>query len=140
MAKILLVDDDPAILKVFQILLSTEGHDVRITESGEEAVEIVEQGNIDLLISDVRMSPTDGFKVLRRVHETQPNIPVIMLSAYHTKDSAEMASRLGAFCFIEKPPDTKQLIKAVNEALAGCGAKDDSVDSNFGRRFQSHHS
>ena len=115
MAKILLVDDDPAILMVFQILLSTEGHDVRITESGEEAVEIVAQGNIDLLISDVRMSPTDGFEVLRRVREAQENIPVIMLSAYHTKDSAERASRLGAFGFIEKPPDIKQLIKFVNE-------------------------
>jgi DNA-binding NtrC family response regulator len=127
MAKILLVDDDPAILKVFQILLSIEGHDVRTTESGEEAVEIVEQGNIDLLISDVRMSPTDGFEVLRRVREAQENIPVIMLSAYHTEDTAEMAARLGAFGFIRKPPDTKQLIKTVNEALAGSGAKDDSI-------------
>jgi DNA-binding NtrC family response regulator len=134
MAKILLVDDEPAILKIFQLLLSTEGHDVRITESGEEAVGIVEQGNIDLLISDVRMSPTDGFEVLRRVREAQANIPVIMLSAYHTKDSAEMASRLGAFGFIEKPPDTKQLIKLVNEALAGCGAKDGGKLSQPGDR------
>jgi two-component system nitrogen regulation response regulator NtrX len=127
MGKILLVDDDPATLKVFQILLSIEGHDVRITESGEDAIEIVTQGNIDLLISDVGMSPTDGFEVLRRVREVQANMPVIMLSGFNTEDRTEMVSKFGAFDFIAKPPDIKQLIKAVNEALAGCGEKDDSV-------------
>jgi DNA-binding NtrC family response regulator len=123
MAKILLVDDDPTILNLFQILLSIEGYDVRITESGEEAIEIVEQGNINLLISDVGMSPTDGFEVLRRVREVQANMPVIMLSGYNTEDRTEMESRLGVFAFIAKPPDTKQLIKSVNEALAACGKK-----------------
>jgi DNA-binding NtrC family response regulator len=123
MAKILLVDDDPATLKVFQILLSFEGHDVRTTESGEDAIGIVEQGNIDLLISDVSMSPTDGFEVLRRVHEVQANMPVIMLSGYSAEDRTEMESQSGAFAFIAKPPDMKQLIKSVNEALAGCVIK-----------------
>jgi two-component system nitrogen regulation response regulator NtrX len=127
MGKILLVDDDPATLKVFQILLSIEGHDVRITESGEDAIEIVTQGNIDLLISDVCMSPTDGFEVLRRVREVQANMPVIMLSGFNAEDRTEMASQCGAFEFIAKPPNMKQLIKSVNEALAGCGEQDDSV-------------
>jgi DNA-binding NtrC family response regulator len=127
MANILLVDDDPAILKLFQILLSREGHDVRITESGEEAIEIVEQGKINLLISDVGMSPTDGFEVLRRVREVQANMPVIMLSGDNPEGRTEIESQLGAFGFLAKPPDMKQLIKSVNEALAGCGEKDDSV-------------
>ena len=67
MAKILLVDDEPAILKIFQIMLTREGHDVRITENGEEAIGMVQRGDIDLIISDVRMDPVDGFEVLSRV-------------------------------------------------------------------------
>jgi DNA-binding NtrC family response regulator len=125
MAKILLVDDDPAILTVFKMLLGIEGHDVRTTESGEDAIEIAQQGDIDLLISDVRMSPVDGFEVLRRVHKAQANLPIIIVSAFYSPASVEKASRLGAFSFIEKPPDTQRLIKSVNEALAGCEDKDD---------------
>jgi DNA-binding NtrC family response regulator len=121
MAEILLVDDDPPILAIFKLLLSMEGHDVQTTESGEEAIAMVQQGNIDLLISDVRMSPIDGFEVLRQLRKAQINIPVIMVSAFHSPASIKKASKLGAFCFIEKPPDTQRLIKSVNEALAGDG-------------------
>jgi DNA-binding NtrC family response regulator len=125
MAKILLVDDDPAILSVLKILLGMEGHDVRTTGSGEDAIEIAQQGDIDLLISDVHMSPVDGFEVLRRVHKAQANLPIIIVSASFCPASVEKATRLGAFSFIEKPPDTQRLIKSVNEALAGCEDKDD---------------
>ena len=125
MAKILLVDDDPAILTVFKILLGMEGHDVRTTVSGEDAIEIAQQGDLDLLISDVRMSPVDGFEVLRRVRKAQANLPIIIVSAFYSPASVEKAFRLGAFSFIEKPPDTQRLIKSVNEALAGCEDKDD---------------
>ncbi len=124
MAKILLVDDDPAILTVFKILFTIEGHDVRTTESGEDAIEIAQQGSIDLLISDVRMSPIDGFEVLRRVRKVQANIPIIMVSAFNSPASVKRASALGAFSFIAKPPDPKHLIKTVHDALSGCGNKD----------------
>ncbi len=125
MAKILLVDDDPAILKIFQLLLTTEGHEVLATGSGEEAVKLVQQESIDLLVSDVRMSPMDGFEVLRRVREAQPDILVLMVSAYASEASVKKASQLGAFKFIAKPPDPRQLIKSVNEALAERGNKKD---------------
>ncbi len=124
MAKILLVDDDPAILTVFKLMLTIDGHDVRTTESAEEAIEIAQQGGIDLLISDVRMSPIDGFEILRRVRKVQADMPIIMVSAFNSPASVKKASELGAFRFIAKPPDTKYLIKTVNEALAGGGDKD----------------
>jgi len=124
MAKILLVDDDPAILKIFQLLLSTEGHDVLTTGNGEEAVRIVQQERIDLLVSDVRMSPMDGFEVLRLAREARPDLRVLMVSAYGSEASVERASRMGAFGFIVKPPDPRELVTSVNEALAEGAAEE----------------
>lgn len=125
MARILLVDDDPAILKIFQLLLTMDGHDVLATESGEEAVKIVEQEDVDVVLSDVRMSPMDGFEVLRRVREARPDMLVFMVSAFCSQASVEKASRMGAFKFIAKPPDPRDLIQSVNDALAGAGIKRD---------------
>ena len=117
MAMILLVDDEPSILSVFQLILSMDGHEVRTTLRGDEAIEIVARGGIDLLVCDVRMSPLDGFEVLQQVRALQPDIPVIMVSAYAGPNAIRKATELGALSFLSKPTSPVKLIEAVNSAL-----------------------
>ena len=119
MARILLVDDEPTILNIFRLILTGEGHEVRTTEMGEEAIQIVEQGGIDLLISDVRMGPVDGFEVLRRSRALQADLPVLLVSAYNDADAIARGTELGALAFLAKPLASAALIKSVNDALGG---------------------
>ena len=117
MARILLVDDEPGILGVFQLILVGAGHEVRTTERGDDAIEIVRQGGVDLLVSDVRMSPTDGFQVLEQVLALRAELPVIMVSAYSDPEAIERATALGALAFLTKPLASADLIAAVDTAL-----------------------
>ena len=117
MARILLVDDEASILHVFQLILSIEGHEVRTTLRGDEAIELVTQGGVDLLVCDVRMSPLDGFEVLQQVHALQPELPVIMVSAYGDPEAIERATALGALVYLMKPTSPAELVEAVNSAL-----------------------
>jgi len=117
MAMILLVDDEASILTVFQLMLSIEGHEVRTTLRGDEAIEIVTQGGVDLLVCDVRMIPLNGFEVLQQVRVLQPELPVIMVSAYADSKAIKRATALGALAFLTKPVSLAELIEAVNNAL-----------------------
>ena len=114
---ILLVDDEPSILTIFQLILSMEGHEVRTALKGDEAITFVARGGIDLVVCDVRMSPVDGFEVLRQVRQLQPGIPVIIVSAYGDPDAISKLVALGALSFLQKPTSPAQLVEAVNNAL-----------------------
>jgi DNA-binding NtrC family response regulator len=117
MARILIVDDEADILIVFQSLLNSEGHEVRTTQSGEEAIQVAQSGKIDLLIVDVRMDPVDGFHILRSLQDSKSEVSVIIVSAYYDANSIELAKILGAFKFLAKPVGMEALIEAVNGAI-----------------------
>jgi DNA-binding NtrC family response regulator len=119
MARILLVDDDHDVLRMMQIFLVSEGHDVRTTQRGDEAIRLVREGGIDLVMSDVNMAPVDGFEVLQRVRALQADIPVIMLSGNNDPDAIDRAAELGALTFLVKPPSFAVMTESVNRALGG---------------------
>ncbi len=84
--KILVVDDEKNILKLYQAELEDEGYAVVTANSGKEALEVFEAENPDLVTLDILMPDIDGIQVLRQMKEKRPNMPIIMLTAYDYRD------------------------------------------------------
>jgi len=117
MARILLVDDEMNILQVLSCMLRSKKHEVVFTTEGQKAIEHTKAEHFDLLISDIRMSPVDGMTVLKNVRAVRPELPVLMLTAYGSLDTAKQAIDLGAFGYLLKPFNLQELLITVERAL-----------------------
>ena len=115
--RILVVDDDDAIRRSLTMMFEFEGFDCETASSGPEAVQVAERAEIDLVVLDVKMAGLDGLETLRLLRERAKDVPVIMLSGHGTVKTAVEATRLGAFDFLEKPPETEKLLVAARNAL-----------------------
>ena len=106
MPSVLVVDDDPDMLKYTQVLLETEQYDVSTASTGIEALQFVRQGNRpDIVLLDVMMPGLDGLETLERLREVLPEIKVIMLSCLTDTHKVVQAMRLGALDYLAKPLD-----------------------------------
>ncbi len=117
MGYILLVDDDDRLRDSFYNILSMEGYAVRAASSGEAALRMAEEETPDAVIMDVRMPGMDGLAALRLLHEREPRLPVIIMTAYSTTESAIEATKLGAFDYILKPFESPDVLELVAKAL-----------------------
>jgi len=115
--RILVVDDEDAIRRSLTMMFEFEGFDCETASSGPEAVQVIERAEIDLVVLDVKMAGLDGLETLRLLRERAKDVPVIMLSGHGTVKTAVEATRLGAFDFLEKPPETERLLVAARNAL-----------------------
>ncbi len=113
---ILLVDDDAALLEVTSIVLSSEGYEVLMAEDGAEALRIVSQEKLDLVVLDVMLPKTSGFEVLKKIRE-QTDVPVVMLTAKSQSVDKVVGLELGADDYITKPFDTKELLARIRAIL-----------------------
>ncbi|MCK5219790.1 response regulator, partial [bacterium] len=118
MSKILIVDDERGIRESLDIFLSDEGHAIDTASNGREALFLLKKHNYDLVLTDVRMPDMNGMVLMKEIKEKmrQP-VPVIILTAYGTIQSAVTAVKEGASDFILKPFEIEHLRKAVNKAL-----------------------
>nr|WP_314265568.1 two-component system response regulator GlrR [uncultured Moellerella sp.] len=116
-ANLLLVDDDPSLLKLLGMRLTSEGFRVVTAESGPEALKILTKEKIDLVISDLRMDEMDGMALFEEIQKLYPNLPVIILTAHGSIPDAVAATQQGVFGFLTKPVDRDALYKAIDEAL-----------------------
>ena len=121
-ARILVVDDEPAIVHALKTLLSREGYTVVSTDNAPDALELFRQESrtdrpFNLVISDIYMEGVDGLELLRQALAHNPKIAVIMITAYGSVDSAVQAMRRGAFDYITKPFKFDELIQTVQRAL-----------------------
>ena len=91
--KVLVVDDDAAILEVLEMRLSAMGFDVTATSDPRKALEATEAGRFDLALLDLRMEPTDGMRLMEGLHERQPRLPVLIMTAHGTIQTAVEAVR-----------------------------------------------
>ena len=103
MSKILIVDDEPRILLLMQSLLKANGYTVVTANDGESALGIVRGGGIDIMVTDLRMQPMDGMTLFKEIHAIAPSMPVILLTAYASVETAIEAMKLGIFDYITKP-------------------------------------
>jgi DNA-binding NtrC family response regulator len=138
MAKILIVDDEARILLLLQSLLKANGYETVTAKDGLEALELIKKNTFDLIITDLRMSPMDGMSLFREVKTLFSAMPVILLTAYASVETAIEAMKLGAFDYLTKPFKVDELMATVKRALeAGKSATAAvSTDPNAPLRYQ----
>ncbi|UCD91322.1 MAG: sigma-54-dependent Fis family transcriptional regulator [Desulfobacterales bacterium] len=114
---ILIVDDEPSILKSLSGLLSDEGFEIETASNGYEALKIIDAESPDLVLLDIWMPGIDGIETLKEIKKNNPFIQVIIISGHGTIETAVKATKLGAFDLIEKPLSIDKVIVAINNAL-----------------------
>lgn len=114
---LLIIDDEKNIREGLGANFELEGYTVKLAESGEEGLKLISKGDIDLVITDLRMPGISGEEVLRRVTTETPGIPVIVLTGHGSIDAAVDAMRNGAYDFLTKPLNLDQLSMIVKRAL-----------------------
>jgi DNA-binding NtrC family response regulator len=116
--RILIVDDEPSIRKVLSAHLRRFGHEVDTAEDGASAIARLDEEPFHLVVSDLKMPVVDGMALLRWVNDNQPGLPVILITAHGTVDSAVEALKQGAFDYVTKPFDRDELHGVITKALA----------------------
>ena len=117
MQKLLIVDDEPNVLYSFRKGLSSEAVAVTTAETGHEAIHLVQQGTADAVILDVRLPDMSGLEAFDRIRQLDPRLPVIIVTAHSTTETAIDAMKRGAFDYLLKPVDVYQLRSLVAKAL-----------------------
>jgi two-component system response regulator GlrR len=132
-ARILVVDDDPGLLRLLTIRLRAESYDVEAVESGQLALAAASRFRPDLVISDLRMDQMDGIGLLKELQNRWPGLKVIILTAHGTIPDAVQATQMGAFGFLTKPVDKQELLDQVQKALriSGFSASDEDWRSEI---------
>ncbi|MGD8724611.1 MAG: sigma-54 dependent transcriptional regulator, partial [Desulfobacterales bacterium] len=118
METILIVDDEKNYLTILSALLEEEGYEVLCASGGQEAFEIHKTSDLDLILTDMKMPGMDGIELLEKIKANDPDLPVLMMTAYGTVDKAVEAMQKGAYTYILKPFDNERLIIYVKKAIA----------------------
>ena len=116
MSKILIVDDEPRILLLLQSLLKANGYVVETARDGNAALDIVRKGGVDIAVTDLRMAPMDGMSLFREIKAIAPAMPVILLTAYASVETAIEAMKSGIFDYLTKPFKVDDLIACLKRA------------------------
>jgi len=114
--EILIVDDEVEFAEAFAERLQLRGFTAHIAYSGEQALRIVDQGAINIMVLDLKMPGMDGLEVLRRVKKSHPEVEVIMLSGHGSEMDEDYGRNLGAFAYLRKPADIGDILEAVKRA------------------------
>jgi len=120
--RILLVDDDPGLLRLLSIRLRAEGYEVEAVESAHKALAILNRFSPDLVITDLRMDKMDGIGLLKELQTRSPGLRVVIVTAHGTIPDAVVATQSGAFGFLTKPIDKDELMQTVRKAIKVSGS------------------
>ena len=118
MAHILVVDDDHNILQVLRMRLESDGHGVLMASDSAEALDHCRQGEVDLALVDLKLRNDNGMTLMEEIRQIIPGLPVIILTAYGSIDTAVAAMKRGAYNYLTKPFDGRTLLAQVDKALA----------------------
>lgn len=116
-ARILVVDDDKNIVQVVRTRLQSENYDVDVAFSGPEALNLWQENQYDVMITDMKMPEMDGLELLSQVHQLKKNLPVIILTGCATVENGIHSLEEGAYDYVLKPFNTEKLMLVVREAL-----------------------
>src|SRR5512139_1077391 len=115
--RILIVDDEKVALKNLEHVMRKEGYEVVSTQSGQNALKILEEQTFEVVLTDLKMEKVDGMQILRRCRELYPDTEVVMITGYATLESAVESMKHGAFYYIAKPFRLDEVRKVVSEAV-----------------------
>jgi DNA-binding NtrC family response regulator len=121
------IDDEPVIHDVLAQLLTSEGYEVEISSSGEEALEKFPSQSFDVILLDLLMPGMDGIEVLRRIKRIDPLVPVIIITAYGSVESAISAMKIGALDYVQKPFKHDGLLLTLEKALERKRLQDENL-------------
>lgn len=121
--KVLVVDDEDVVCRSYERVLTEAGYSVRTTTSGLSALEAVQEEPFDVLIADLRLPDINGLSVTRVAKRVSPNLQVIIITGYPTRESSDEATRIGVARFVEKPVAPDTLTAATAEAIAGISVR-----------------
>jgi len=116
-AKVLVVEDDEVLRQLLIDVLSDQGYEVEAAETGEGGLRAMEQDVFDVILLDINLPGMDGMEVLRLAPARQPDVQVVMMTAFGTVDTAVEAMKQGAFDYINKPFSTEELLLTISRAL-----------------------
>lgn len=134
--RILLVDDDPGLLRVLAIRLRREGYDVQTADDGRQALSLLATHRPHIVITDMRMSDMDGLSLYDAIREKQPTLPVVMLTAHGTIPDAVAATQRGMFAYLTKPFEKDHLLETVEGALRVFGAQTAAAEDDLSWRAE----
>ena len=118
MAAILVVDDDQVIRDVLYDLFTEQEHSCHLAKSAEEALEWMKTEAFDVILTDISMPGLSGVELMSRIHQQQPDTPVIIISVIDYQQFSGDLLRMGAFDYLVKPFELKDVEESVNRALA----------------------
>ena len=116
MSKVLIVDDEPRILLLLQSLLKSNGYEVETANEGAAAIAAVNRGGIDITVTDLRMAPMDGMQLFHELKKLRPAMPVILLTAYASVETAIEAMKEGMFDYLTKPFKVDDILACLKRA------------------------
>ena len=130
MSRILIIDDDDQLRKSFHKLLLQEGYSIESAASGETGITMIRQLPPDLVILDMRLPGMNGFETFKAIHEIEPKLPVIIMTAYGTTETAIEATKIGAFDYVLKPFDIPAMLSVIGQAIEAGRFMRSPVDMN----------
>ena len=135
---ILVIDDEKSMQECLEIIFRKEGYDVLSAGNGSEGLKLFENNEVDLIIQDLKMPGLSGTDLLRAIRQRDDTVPVIVITAYSTWDTAVEAMRLGAYGYIKKPFDNEHIKGVVQRAIESRSLAQDGVDEDFRDIIGSH--
>lgn len=116
-ARVLLIEDDPGIVMTLRRVLADEGYDVLVERRGDTGLQKAAEENLDLVITDWKLPGLGGLEIVRELHSTKPRLPIILITAHGTYETAIEATKSGAFDYLLKPFEMPDFIKLVEKAV-----------------------
>jgi DNA-binding NtrC family response regulator len=114
---VLVVDDEVGMVTLLRNYLTREGYEIHTAPSGETALQFLEEHDCDVVLTDLRMGGMDGLALVREIHATRPETPVILMTAFGGIDTAIAAVKAGAYHFVAKPVKLPEVGALVRKAL-----------------------
>ena len=128
MSKVLLIEDEESLASALKRVLEVEGHEVLAHTDAQKGLEAAREGQFQVVVTDLKMPGLSGMDVIKALHETQPQLPVILMTGHHTTEVAIEAMKHGAYDYILKPPDSPELIALIEKAAASSRMMSDPVE------------
>ncbi|MBI3414813.1 MAG: sigma-54-dependent Fis family transcriptional regulator [Verrucomicrobia bacterium] len=127
-ARILLIEDDASAASALQCVLQAEGHTVSVVARGDAGLSVAQSGDFDLVITDLKLPGLDGLELVRHLHAAKPRLPIILMTAHGTTETAIEATKLGAFDYLLKPFEMEEMLDLAAKAVASSRLMSEPVE------------
>src|SRR5437764_3058237 len=126
--KILLIEDDPAIVTSLQEILAADGYVVSLATRGDEGLALAQSQAFDVVVTDLKLPGLSGLELIRQLHTTKPRLPLILMTAHGTTETAIEATKAGAYDYLLKPVEMTELLELVDTAVTSSRLMTEQVE------------